>query len=326
MPPGRQDWVDAAKGFAIVAVVVGHSWRGLHARGLVPPELFAEIDQRLYAFHMPIFFALSGLFFARSLANASPLAFVTGRLTRLIWPMVLWLYVFLAFKAVAGARANTPVTWSDLLVWPIPGQLHLWFLWALFLLHMVFLASRPLIRDGRYSAWSLVFFVLAALVVALSPKPSEIERWFGDAMRNAPFFVLGLALAQSDVLARIGGGLRIGAALIFVAVLVAWPPETNWLQLAGSLALTFCALTVLSGIGREATSWPARWLVTLGVASMAIYLMHTIFSAALREALLVLGHRDLLLHLVPSVLVGILAPLIVLAAARRLGAARILGF
>ena len=126
----RMGWVDAAKGGAIILVVIGHAWRGIGARDLIPEPLFSAVDARIYAVHMPIFFALSGLFFPSLLARSTIGSFAQSRLIRLFWPMVIWTYLYLGLKLLAGEAVNTPVALSDLLILPAPGHLHLWFLWT----------------------------------------------------------------------------------------------------------------------------------------------------------------------------------------------------
>jgi peptidoglycan/LPS O-acetylase OafA/YrhL len=66
-------------------------------------------------------------------------------------------------------------------------------------------------------------------------------------------------------------------------------------------------------------------LAYLGVVSLAIYVMHTMFSAALRILLVKLGIDDLMLHLVLGGAIGIVGPVIFYGVARRYGALRYLG-
>lgn len=321
MASARQDWVDAARGLAIILVVIGHAWRGIAERGLIPSGLFEAVDARIYAFHMSVFFALSGLFFTTTLARAGPASFVQARVIRLIWPMVLWTYLFLAFKLTAGSFANDPIGVDALLVSPFPGQLHLWFLWALFLQQIAFLTAKPLIRDGRFPAPVLAGLALLALALALMSWSETMLNWAGEALFFAPAFVLGILLGhERSILTRIFPWL---AFAVFAALLTVWTllPDVRALQLAGSLALTFLFMAVFAGLNGK---WPA-WLVRLGIASMTIYLAHTIFSAAAREALIVLGIHDLSLHMLIGTAVGIVAPLLLLALARRTGTVKLLG-
>lgn len=322
------DWVDAAKGVAIVLVVLGHAWRGINTRGLIPEDLFLAVDLRIYAFHMPVFFALSGMFVARSLARQSPGDYVKSRITRLIWPMVLWTYLFLATKLLAGQAANNPVALEDLLIWPIPGQLHFWFLWALFLLQIALLAARPLISDdGRFQPRTLVLLAVISVAIALVPRSGEVGYWIGKACAHAPFLVMGMILGQVLDLSKLGRPVQIGALLGFALLLTLWPslPALAWVQMLGAGVLTLCFLTVLSALGPRIGKG-MRGLVGLGAASMAIYLSHTIFSAALREMLLKLGIDNLALHVLGGTVIGIIGALVVLVLARWTGTRRLLGF
>lgn len=325
-PEARMAWVDAAKGAAILLVVIGHAWRGMAGRDLVPEPLFSALDARIYAVHMPMFFALSGMFLASTLTRTGVLAFTGSRLTRLIWPMVLWTYLFLILKLFAGNAANHPVTPADLMIWPVPGHLHMWFLWALFVLHIVCLLTRPLMRAGGYPAPVLAGLALGAVVLALMPLPQSVAHWVGAACHYAPFFVLGLLLGETGVLARLNRRIGTAAALLALALLAVWPavPSEPALQLAARLVLTAATLVAFAGYASGIAS--QRWLVTLGAGSMAIYLAHTLFSAGFREAILTLGIRDMGLHIAGGTLAGLLGPLALSWGARRTETHRILGF
>jgi len=70
----------------------------------------------------------------------------------------------------------------------------------------------------------------------------------------------------------------------------------------------------------------ARSLRYLGQASMAIYLMHTIFTAAVRIGLLKVGTDELAIVLPVTVLAGLAFPLLALSVARKINATKLLGF
>lgn len=70
---GRLDWLDALKGFAICAVVIGHV-----LLGFVENKAFPEANQNMkrimdwvYTWHMPFFFALSGFTYSLSCLNST---------------------------------------------------------------------------------------------------------------------------------------------------------------------------------------------------------------------------------------------------------------
>lgn len=323
----RLAWVDATKGLAIVLVVFGHAWRGIHERGLVSEHLFHAVDSRVYAFHMPVFFAVSGLFLANSVSRMTPQAFTANRLVRLIWPLTLWTYLFIATKLIAGDVANNPVTTAELIRFPVPGYLHLWFLWALFLLQMAFLATRPLITNGRYSTTALTALAIFSIAIALAPLPSTIAYWLGSAIKHAPYLVLGIVIGQTGMLKQFGTIARITVAFIFLCVITEWPfiASDPVLRLAGSCMLTFGFIAVISGFGRSSSTWQ-NWIVSLGTSSMAIYLCHTVFSAAMREALLALHINSLGIHIIAGTIAGVVGGLAVLWLSNKTATKRILGF
>jgi fucose 4-O-acetylase-like acetyltransferase len=311
----------------ILLVVVGHAWRGLTSDGIVPAHHFEAVDSRIYAFHMPAFFALSGWFFLASLESRTPKDFYRGRVLRLFWPMVIWTYIFLGTKAMAGQYANSPIGWEDVFVVPIPGVMHLWFLWALLVLSLGFSALKLFSSGGRIPDGALWGATVVVVAIQFVPLSDFGIHWIGSAVRHAPFFVLGMICGRVLELHRTPVILRYLAALALVAILAALP-VLDGVASAPVIAmlLTVCVLVVFSGFGPTAGNWPGRILVAMGVASMPIFLAHTIFSASLREALLLAEVDDLLTHMLLGTVVGIGGPMILWHVANRLRLVRVLGF
>lgn len=324
----RLVWIDALKGAAILLVVLGHVWRGLAFGGLVPEGLFKAVDMRLYAFHMPVFFAASGFFLARQVTGTSPLPFLRGKVVRLLWPLVLWTYVFLGAKLLAGRYTNQPVGLADLAVLPVPGILHLWFLWALFLLHLLAYAALGAGR-GRGVTWPRLAGLMAgALALSYLPLSSGIAPWIGPAAHFAPYLVIGMMLGHMGVgtpVSRPVAWLALLSFAVLVTVLPAVDPPPGLWQTLYSALLTASFILAVRG-GAEAGLPGTQAAALLGAASMAIYVCHTIFAAALREGLLGLGVDRLGVQLPLGMLAGIAGPLVLYLAARRLGWIRALGF
>lgn len=114
--------------------------------------------------------------------------------------------------------------------------------------------------------------------------------------------------------------------MIFVAgcALAAVAPRTplGGFALGAVLCLALCS--VLRGL--EGGGPVARWLQSLGRASMAIYLTHTILGAPIRIALMQVGVTQVGALLVTVTLVGLLVPPALDRLARRSGVARYLGW
>lgn len=90
----RLEWIDAAKGVGIVAVVVGHVW----TRGAV--------RDAVYAFHMPLFFLISGYLFRPQ----PSLHFARKQIETQGLSYVLWLALAVGFDVwFEGWRGVRPV-------------------------------------------------------------------------------------------------------------------------------------------------------------------------------------------------------------------------
>ncbi|RYI15697.1 MAG: acyltransferase [Acetobacteraceae bacterium] len=318
--------MDVAKGVGIILVVIGHAWRGLNTAGLIGDDrLYQLIDRVIYNFHMPLFFILSGMTF-QSWALRRPVGeAATSRITRLLWPLILWTYLFAAARLAAGDAANTQLDgWQNLAFWPLPPRDHFWFLWALFLQHLAVLA---LIRfvTGPLSApaWALLAGVV---LVASSFIPFGLHEWTHGAFTYASAFLAGLALGGMRW--RPNGVLAFAvAAVLFVGLQVLSfhvPHILVTRQLLG-IALSLLALAMIHILTSGGTSSVIRLLTWLGLSSMGIYLSHTIFSAGARA---VLGRftQDLSLHMIAGTLIGIIGPLILYAIIRRVGRPSWIGF
>src|SRR5208282_5215739 len=87
-------------------------------RGLVSSEIISPtpivrfVDEWIYAFHMPLFFFLSGLFLFRSTAKPW-LEFVSDKLRSIAYPYFLWSVITLIFKAALGGVVNHPFDLRD---------------------------------------------------------------------------------------------------------------------------------------------------------------------------------------------------------------------
>ena len=133
----RIEWLDAARGLAIVLVVFGHVLRGLEAAGEAEGAAWVgAADLALYSFHMPLFFFLAGLNVRAALARGAR-GFTGDKLWTVVWPYLLWSTVQGSAAALAAGATNGERAWSDLLRigWAPIGQF--WFLYALAVLHGV---------------------------------------------------------------------------------------------------------------------------------------------------------------------------------------------
>jgi fucose 4-O-acetylase-like acetyltransferase len=327
--PQRIDWIDFAKGIGIILVVVGHAGRGLSNAG-IPDEggLLPLIDHAIYAFHMPLFFVLAGVTFGmRPPVNIQPA--LIKRSWRIFYALVVWTYAFLFMQALAGDASNAGTTWENVLVWPLPPFAHFWFLWALLLNMVVFavlrLALRPTMSDLKF--WSVAFAAtgVANFIVSM---PDALIPFLTPALNYSLAFAVGGLIGASSLIRTVPSWpVATLAAASFALCLWTWvyiSPSLHYVMGGSFLALLLIVPLVTLSNRYGQSKW-ARFLVFLGMISLAIYVMHTMFSALIRIVLLKGGTDDLTLHLVLGISIGIIGPLLVYLGARRFGLLRIAG-
>ena len=161
--PKRIEWIDSVRGFAMFLVIWGHC-----------TGRTGETDLLIYAFHMPLFFAVSGLLFRPGkYANAGACALDKAKklLLPYTWMFLINVPLFYLLIALAGNLddCSTPL---DLLIGFLTGQEFgqlssppLWFLPCLFFVSVLYWCLYWLHEHKGINIWiSLLVMVLAATV------------------------------------------------------------------------------------------------------------------------------------------------------------------
>jgi len=317
----RVGWLDAIRGIAIVLVVFGHVWRGLDSSGLIgSPMVFETLDRAVYLFHMPVFFILSGLLFERTVKRDGVVGSFLRRIETILYPLVLWSYVTAAFLYLAGTLTNRKLPLAELLTYPFPPKDIFWFLAALFVAQTL---ASLFVRTG--SKWVyLACFVIFSLPNFLFDLSGE-TLWIRKTIENGPMIFLGMALGGTTLDKRrfaLAGLSAFMAAQLIQYMAPAMPQGLHYLLYSGAaLGFVFAGSWLFSG----AAEWFTRPFSSLGRASMTIYVTHVMAMAAIRIALLKLGVRDIGVHLLLGVSLGVMLPYAFFIVCEHLGFMRILG-
>ncbi len=285
-----------------------------------PTAILPLLDAAIYAFHMPLFFMLAGVTFG--LRPPDPLHPGLGkRAWRIFYALTLWTYAFLAMRALAGGGANAGGSWQDLRVLPLPPVAHFWFLWALLLNIVAFALARRLLRPllGEAGFWGFGL-ALAAVLPFVIRLPDAFAPWFGPALQYASVFALGGLIGVTPLVRFVPGWplAMLGAVLFCVGLWASlsgeWPIGA---MTTGALLSVLLMLPLMFLAARFRQGWLTGALGFLGVISLAIYVMHTMFSAALRIVLLRAGVEDIALHLVLGTGIGVVGPAMAYIVLRR---------
>jgi fucose 4-O-acetylase-like acetyltransferase len=303
--PERLDWVDTARGIGIILVVYGHALRGHVTAGAFDAGWHADAqDAVIYSFHMPLFFFLAGLFARRSLSKGVGV-FVREKAVTLVYPYFLWSVVSVALALLAAGAVNSPKSFDAILMLGTTPVYQYWFLYALAICQVIALITRA---DWRISA-------VLCLVSALGLGTGG----FGMVTIAVSFYLyFGVGILIAPHMAQVQPRRDVVAVAALVAVIafgLTYAVEAMWPSRMIVVGRAVFGIIATVGIAMLCAPW-SRWLALLGTASMAIYVLHTIFSAGVRMALYAVGFSNNLVALVLGTIVGIAGPLGVWAVAR----------
>ena len=179
----RIDWIDMAKGYGMLAVIIAHICTGpLHAW--------------IYTFHMPLFFFLSGYVFSNK--DKFDL-FIKKKAKALLIPYFTLGIPMVAFKVVYSLYQKTFTIDSTIeLVKNFVFQKRLWTLWyiaCLFFLNIIFYLVTKFAKKNISKAVIVIAMAFIGLVYYKSgglPLPWNIDACF----MAIPFFFVGCVLKQ----------------------------------------------------------------------------------------------------------------------------------
>src|SRR4051794_21247174 len=156
--PSRVDWVDYAKGFCIIMVVMMHSTLGVEAAAGQQSWMHALVAFAK-PFRMPDFFLISGLFLARVI-DRDWRTYLDRKVVHFAYFYLLWVTIQFAFKApgLAAEQGWTGVAWlyAESFVEPFGT------LWFIYLLPVFFVVAK---LSRQVPPW-IVWLIAAALEIA----------------------------------------------------------------------------------------------------------------------------------------------------------------
>lgn len=284
----RLDWIDVAKGIAIILVIVGHT---------VPNP--SPLRHAIFSFHMPVFFILAGYTFRPKPWRE----LLSGSVSRLLVPYVI---LALAWRVPSFLMSGTPLTGGalaggletlvfasgvDVPRFGVAAVGMSWFLAALFTSRLLFNALTRLFDERAVGVvWQGV--VCAAIAFC----GLCVSRFFGI------YLPLDLDLGCYIVLLMwVGYTARqrklepnVSKPLLFVGAGIVWLflAAMSGLELSGRRVDGFVVATVAALAGSYCVCWVSmaleklkdvpvlgvleRGLVFCGQASLAIFAIHAV--------------------------------------------------
>jgi fucose 4-O-acetylase-like acetyltransferase len=308
------DWVFLAKGIGILLVVAGHF--AIDPR--LTPSYWSAAVQLVYAFHMPLFFLLSGYLYTNT--NEPYFLFLRKKVERLVYPFISVALIFLPIKLFAGTEvALLHAVGADSFLYLLTNPVHsyvplLWFVHALFFIFVLYRPAQAAI--GNTAVMVLLLLLDSAARVQELPI-------LGNALAFAPFFVAGAMLKEHQRIESIASGgnswqvlSSMGAFIALYAVTVREGiqlDDTYLVRFGLGVLGSFAVINVAQALSNSKMDRLTMVFRDLGIYSMSIYLFHTLFESAVGTVLVgTLGIARLPFEAIAfvAIAVGLIGPLL----------------
>ena len=291
--------------------------------GLIRSNQYTDFDnncmryviEAIYAFHMPVFFALSGMFFKR-LANFKELFTLTkNKLLALGVPYIVFSIIMFSLQKIGSSSVRDQTSLSQLLnIYKQPIG-YLWFLYVLFFIFVYIGFISILVKNDNY----IFIIIIAGYIVA---SISNIPIFFiQSTLVWAPMFYLGHILKNINLEINKATFVLLLVYLIHVPIFRVLNPFTDYAsqtnpQIWGifsviGILLGFSFLPLLENVN-------VRGLSFIGQNTLVVYLVHAPTASVIRIILFKLGIYNILINIIVGFGLSLFISLIVVSLSRKI--------
>lgn len=335
--PARLNWIDYARGIAIILVAYRHVYEGAKQSGINVDQykMLEYANIFFYSFRMPLFFIVSGIFISLSVQKSGIQKYISTRAKTILYPYFLWGGLQLLLQMVFAQYSNGQPKPSDFLhMFYLPRELaQFWYLYALFNVSMLYLFTKFVLKIPPVAnlILGIVMFYLSAVVYQENIPTGFVF----DILHYYLFFAIGDVAGKfllSQQFRNIASSGKYLAALFipFLAVQTYFllqnlnqqaakymyvefyePFMFIFISLVGCLFMVFLTCYMdKKGV--------MKWLIVLGRYSLYIYVAHVIVFAGVRTIMTrMLGIDDALVIIFTGMLAGITIPVLMYKLADR---------
>ncbi len=333
----RLAWIDYARGIAIILVLYRHIFEGISRSG-VDAAKFQWLENAniiFYSFRMPLFFILSGVFIAKSLAKRKMKGLILNKVNILLWPYLLWSTLQITIQILLSGYVNADRGLADYAyILAFPRRIdQFWYLYALFNVTVLYIIMREKLRFG---IWQQLLLGAAMYLASSYVAVRHIDLGFVyDILHYYIFFAIGELVADKILDSRnfklfSSWGLMLGLLPFFAAgqayFLLANLGHNSTLYveehqplLFGLIALCGCGFMICVSFILQRYDC-LKLLRVAGYHSLYIYVSHVLVASAVRMVMVkVLGVTYLPALLVVCLVFAVTIPVLMYQLAMRAG-------
>ena len=301
---------------AIILVVLGHVIGGY--TGNYSDARYQNIVQYglkiIYAFHMPLFFMISGYVYAlreKAWDIQSYKSYVIKKAHLLLIPYFICSIGQILVKLPLQGKISSVLSWKDIFFLPIKPVDQFWYIYVLFFMFCL----QPLLEMiHKDSILLTVLLFIVGKAVAFCGG-GGINEWCVVPIKLLSFyfyFYIGVLYRKNKI--RYSKRTTVAFLLLFGLTLYLLIRYSNRLEII-SIAMqivvaVFGSLAVISLCQSVEVVGNSRLLSLLGQSSMMIYIIHVLLCAAIRIILLKLGIEIFYISVVIGTALSLLIPVI----------------
>ena len=308
MTKQRVVWIDNAKAFACLLVVIGHLLMSL--RKINPyTEITEFIVWFIYLFHMPLFMCISGfLYHKRTKINSLKdyKKFEYKKIINLIVPYITFYSITMCLNMLFSSSVNTPrgmKEWLGIINNPIAPY---WFLYALLSIFIFVPIIEKLLNNNKKRVL-IVFIVLKILSIFYIPKLYFLK----SIMFYGIYFYIGAFIfLKNNNDKKLGISSLIFCYLILSIITYYFKEDINS-YLYNLLEIAFATSGTIITILLFKKAKKLKPFNSFKKYTFQIFLMHTIFAAGARIIMYRFNIMNFWIHLIIGLIVSIYIPVLV---------------
>jgi fucose 4-O-acetylase-like acetyltransferase len=287
----------------LVHVILGIRLAGVEAEF---PEFELWVEKLFGSFHVPLFMFVSGYVYqltGKWNPKGTRRAFLAHKFLNLGVPYVVFSAVYIVINSLTPGTNHANSITDILTIWKTPVAQY-WFLYALLLLFVFWILLTNFMDDWKI----LIVLVVVNIAVQIAGIPMYSLRYMSSYVL---VFGLGVCLPKLYV-DKFSVPVKLGIVALQIAVVTvffklgmeSYPVDECKRVIGVAGAIAFISLLYKSK--------PVyKFLVFINKYSLPIYLLHTIFTSAMRMVLKKVGVTNFALHTVAGLFVGVAVPLLI---------------
>jgi len=304
----REKWVDDVKVIACILVVLGHFFQSMTKANILPKnDLYEWFNITIYYFHVPLFFICSGYLYQKyskvnSFKNWSKN--VTKKALALGVPYVTFTTATWVLKKIFSSSVNDQIGGlrDTLLLHPTAPY---WYLYALFFIFLV----TPTFSSVKMATVGMIIALAAKILILTNEQAVGSIYSVSTVLSNEIWFVFGMCICVFGIQPKGKSVQGIICGFLFMSLsVVVYMAEIHSNIISFIMGLLACTAVIL--IMADIEDKFGKCMDFLAKYTMPLFLMHTLFAAPMRSALMKVGIENAFVHIVLGLSISFVGPIV----------------